>query len=98
MTINSKKDGKALTLALEGRLDTITSPELEEALKGALEGIETLIFDFSALDYISSAGLRVLLSAQKQMNKQGDMKVTGVSEVIMEIFEVTGFTDILTIE
>lgn len=98
MTINSKKDGKALTLALEGRLDTITSPELEEALKGALEGIETLTFDFSALDYISSAGLRVLLSAQKQMNKQGDMKVTGVSEVIMEIFEVTGFTDILTIE
>ncbi len=98
MTINSKKDGKALTLALEGRLDTITSPELEAALKGALEGIETLIFDFSALDYISSAGLRVLLSAQKQMNKQGDMKVTGVSEVIMEIFEVTGFTDILTIE
>lgn len=98
MTINSKKDGKALTLALEGRLDTITSPELEEALKGALDGIETLTFDFSALDYISSAGLRVLLSAQKQMNKQGDMKVTGVSEVIMEIFEVTGFTDILTIE
>lgn len=98
MTINSKKDGKALTLALEGRLDTITSPELEAALKGALDGIETLIFDFSALDYISSAGLRVLLSAQKQMNKQGGMKVTGVSEVIMEIFEVTGFTDILTIE
>ena len=98
MTINSKKDGKALTLALEGRLDTITSPELEAALKGALEGIETLTFDFSALDYISSAGLRVLLSAQKQMNKQGDMKVTGVSEVIMEIFEVTGLTDILTIE
>ena len=98
MTINRKKDGAVLTLAVEGRLDTITAPELEAALREELDGVEELIFDFSALEYISSAGLRVLLSAQKQMNKQGSMKVTGVSEIIMEIFEVTGFTDILTIE
>ena len=98
MTINRKKDGAVLTLAVEGRLDTITAPELEAALREDLDGVEELIFDFSALEYISSAGLRVLLSAQKQMNGQGTMKVTGVGEVIMEIFEVTGFSDILTIE
>ena len=98
MTINRKKDGAVLTLAVEGRLDTITAPELEAALGKELDGVEELIFDFSALEYISSAGLRVLLSAQKQMNGQGTMKVTGVGEVIMEIFEVTGFSDILTIE
>ncbi|MBQ3815133.1 MAG: STAS domain-containing protein [Clostridia bacterium] len=98
MTINRKKDGAVLTLAVEGRLDTITAPELEAALREELDGVEELIFDFSALEYISSAGLRVLLSAQKQMNGQGTMKVTGVGEVIMEIFEVTGFSDILTIE
>ena len=98
MTINRKKDGTVLTLAVEGRLDTITAPELEAALGEELDGVEELIFDFSALEYISSAGLRVLLSAQKQMNGQGTMKVTGVGEVIMEIFEVTGFSDILTIE
>ena len=98
MTINRKKDGAVLMLAVEGRLDTITAPELEAALREELDGVEELIFDFSALEYISSAGLRVLLSAQKQMNGQGTMKVTGVGEVIMEIFEVTGFSDILTIE
>lgn len=98
MTINKNKNGTALTLAVEGRLDTITAPELEAVLKEELDGVEELTFDFSALDYISSAGLRVLLSAQKRMNAQGTMKVTGVSEIIMEIFEVTGFTDILTIE
>lgn len=98
MTIEKQKEGAALTLKIEGRLDTITSPELEAVLKTELGGIEDLTFDFSALDYLSSAGLRVLLSAQKQMNKQGKMKVTGVSEVILEIFEVTGFTDLLTIE
>ncbi|MBE6724345.1 MAG: STAS domain-containing protein [Ruminococcaceae bacterium] len=98
MTINKQKNGTSLTLAVAGRLDTVTSPDLEAVLKEELNGIENLTFDFSALDYISSAGLRVLLSAQKQMNKQGDMKVTGVSEIIMEIFEVTGFSDILTIE
>ncbi len=98
MTINKNKNGTALTLAVEGRLDTITAPDLEAVLKEELDGVEELTFDFSALDYISSAGLRVLLSAQKRMNAQGTMKVTGVSEIIMEIFEVTGFTDILTIE
>ena len=98
MTINKQKNGNALTLAVEGRLDTITSPELEAVLKEGLNEVELLTFDFSGLDYISSAGLRVLLAAQKQMNRQGEMKVTHVSEVIMEIFEVTGFNDILTIE
>ncbi|MBR4895728.1 MAG: STAS domain-containing protein [Clostridia bacterium] len=98
MTINKQKEGTSLTLALEGRLDTITAPELEAVLKEELEDVEALTFDFTALEYISSAGLRVLLSAQKQMNRQGTMKVTGVGEVIMEIFEVTGFSDILTIE
>jgi anti-sigma B factor antagonist len=98
MTINKNKNGTALALAVEGRLDTITAPELEAVLKEELDGVEELTFDFSSLDYISSAGLRVLLSAQKRMNAQGTMKVTGVSEIIMEIFEVTGFTDILTIE
>lgn len=98
MTIGKQKNGEALTLKVEGRLDTITSPELETVLKEELDGVSVLTFDFSALDYISSAGLRVLLAAQKRMNKQGEMKVTGVSEIIMEIFDVTGFTDILTIE
>ena len=98
MTIGKQKNGEALTLKVEGRLDTITSPELETVLKEELDGVSDLTFDFSALDYISSAGLRVLLAAQKRMNKQGEMKVTGVSEIIMEIFDVTGFTDILTIE
>ena len=98
MTIGKQKNGEALTLKVEGRLDTITSPELETVLKEELDGVSDLTFDFSALDYISSAGLRVLLAAQKSMNKQGEMKVTGVSEIIMEIFDVTGFTDILTIE
>ena len=98
MTIGKQKNGEALTLKVEGRLDTITSPELETVLKEELDGVSVLTFDFSALDYISSAGLRVLLAAQKRMNKQGEMKVTRVSEIIMEIFDVTGFTDILTIE
>ncbi|MBQ9031311.1 MAG: STAS domain-containing protein [Parasporobacterium sp.] len=86
-----------LTLALEGRLDTTTAPELEDELKTSLDGVTSLTFDFEKLEYISSAGLRVLLAAQKTMNQQGEMKVTHVNETIMEIFEVTGFTDILTI-
>ena len=90
-------DGE-LTVKLSGRLDTNTSPVLEEELKTALDGVEDLVFDFHELDYISSAGLRVLLSTQKIMNRQGSMKLIGVSDVIMEIFEVTGFNDILTIE
>ena len=98
MTINKTTNGSELTIALEGRLDTTTSPQLESELKNSLEGVTSLVFDFSSLEYISSAGLRVLLSAQKLMNKQGSMKLTHVSEAIMEIFEVTGFSDILTIE
>ena len=91
------ENGKAV-LALEGRLDTVTSPSLEAELKGALDGVSELTMDFGKLEYISSAGLRVLLAAQKEMNKKGVMKLTHVSETIMEIFEVTGFSDILTIE
>jgi len=98
MTIHQEKNGTALTVALEGRLDTMTAPELEGALKESLEGVEELTFDFEKLDYISSAGLRVLLAAQKTMNRQGSMKVKNANEIIMEIFEVTGFADILTIE
>ena len=87
-----------MCLALEGRLDTNTAPELEEALKNSIEGITELTIDMKGLDYLSSAGLRVLLGAQKTMNKQGTMQVTNVNDTIMEIFEVTGFADILTIE
>lgn len=97
MTIKKELNGKELAVALEGRLDTITAPELETELKGSLDGVEKLTLDFSKLEYISSAGLRVLLSTQKRMKTQGDMTVSNVNETIMEIFEVTGFNDILTI-
>ena len=86
------------SFALQGCLDTVTAPDLEKALKDSLDGITELVLDFEQLEYISSAGLRVLLSAQKIMNRQGSMKVTHVNETVMEIFEVTGFMDILTIE
>lgn len=98
MTINKTLNGNALTIVLEGRLDTTTAPELEAELKQSLSGITELIMDFEKLDYISSAGLRVLLSAQKTMTKQGSMKIIHANEMIMEVFEVTGFIDILTIE
>lgn len=98
MTIDKKQNGSELTLTLTGRLDTTTAPQLEEALKESIGGIEALEFDFGALEYMSSAGLRVLLAAQKMMNKQGKMVVKNVNDVIMEVFEVTGFVDILTIE
>ena len=98
MTIAKTKTENTLTIALGDRLDTITAPELEAELRDSLEGITELIFDLQHLDYISSAGLRVLLSAQKTMNRQGEMKVLHVNETIGEIFEVTGFSDILTIE
>ena len=91
------ENGKAV-VALEGRLDTVTAPELETELKGCIGDITELVLDFDQLEYISSAGLRVLLSAQKSMAAKGSMKVTKVNESIMEIFEVTGFSDILTIE
>ncbi len=98
LNINKKTENGALTVALEGRLDTTSAPQLEGELKGALEGVTSLVLDLEGLEYISSAGLRVLLSAQKLMNKQGEMTITHVNDVIMEIFDVTGFTDILTIK
>lgn len=98
MKITKKENGEALRLVLEGRLDTNTAPELEAVLKGSLEGIRELTIDMTALEYLSSAGLRVLLGAQKTMNKQGSMKVTNVNEMIMEVFDITGFSDILTLE
>lgn len=97
MTINTKKEADKLTIAIGGRLDTSTAPELDAEVKKTIEGVTELTFDLEKLDYISSAGLRVLLSSQKAMNKQGSMKVIHVHEEIMEIFEVTGFSDILTI-
>ena len=98
MTINKDLKGTELIISLEGRLDTITAPELEKELNASLNGVQTLTFDFDKLEYISSAGLRVLLAAQKCMNKQGTMVVKNVNETISEIFEVTGFNDILTIQ
>ena len=99
MTIIKTQNGKDLTLALEGRLDTMTAPSLEAELNEDLKEAETLTLDFSKLEYISSAGLRVLLSAHKVMSaKGGGMKVTNVNEIVREVFEVTGFADILTIE
>lgn len=98
MTINKTKNGQALTLAVEGRLETITAPTLEAVIKSELDDVTDLTIDFSKLDYISSAGLRVLLTAQKTMNRKGTMKLTGVNETVMEIFDITGFSDILTIE
>lgn len=91
-------DGTNLTVALEGRLDTTTAPKLEQELRGSIEGLTGLVLDFAKLDYISSAGLRVLLAMQKIMNRQGEMKIKNVNETVMEVFEVTGFSDILTIE
>lgn len=97
MDIIKNTDGSTLNVALIGRLDTITAPSLDKELKDSLTGITMLAFDFSKLEYISSAGLRVLLSAQKVMNKQGSMTISSVNADIMEIFEITGFSDILTI-
>ena len=98
MEIKKNQDGSKLNVSLIGRLDTTTAPELESSLKDDIANLTELIFDFSALEYISSAGLRVLLSSQKTMNKQGSMKITNVNETIRDIFDVTGFSDILTIE
>ena len=98
MTISKNQNDTKLIIALEGRLDTNTAPQLEAEIKSSLGGITELVFELNGLEYISSAGLRVLLSAQKTMNKQGKMIIHGTSEEIMEIFDVTGFIDILTIE
>ena len=98
MTIEKFTNAAELTVILTGRLDTTTAPQLEEDLKQSIDGVERLVLDFEALEYLSSAGLRVLLGAQKIMNKQGEMIVRNVNETIAEIFEVTGFCDVLTIE
>ncbi len=98
MNIQKTVNGVALTVKVEGRLDTTTSPKLEEELRGSVGGVTCLVFDFEKLEYISSAGLRVLLAMQKIMNKQGEMRIKNVSETVMEVFEITGFSDILTIE
>lgn len=98
MEMKKNVAGTELELKLEGRLDTTTAPELEKELNVALEGMTKLTFDFSDLAYISSAGLRVLLGAQKKMNKQGSMVIKNVNDIVMEVFDVTGFSDILTIE
>ncbi len=98
MEIKQNKQDSSLILTLEGRLDTNTAPQLEAVVKSSLDGVTALVLDMAGLEYLSSAGLRVLLATQKQMNKQGAMKIQNVNETIMEVFEITGFTDILTIE
>ena len=98
MNIQKTVSGAALTVALEGRLDTTTAPKLEEELRGSVAGVSRLVFDLAKLEYISSAGLRVLLAMQKLMNQQGEMVLQNVNEAVMEVFEVTGFSDILRIE
>ena len=98
MEIQAKKDNGKLDIVLSGRLDTTTAPELEAELKRSIGGVTELVLDFTNLEYLSSAGLRVILAAQKVMNQQGAMVIRHVNDTIMEVFEVTGFTDILTIE
>ena len=98
MTITKQQNGNTLEIAVEGRLDTMTAPELEAELRGDLDHADALVLDFAKLDYISSAGLRVLLSTHKQMSAKGGMKITNANEIVREVFDVTGFADILTIE
>ncbi|HCK87463.1 MAG TPA: anti-sigma factor antagonist [Erysipelotrichaceae bacterium] len=98
MEIVKNRSGNALTVKVSGRIDSVTSAELEDSLQGELDDVTDLTFDFSELEYISSAGLRILLFSQRRMNKQGKMKVTGINDTVREIFEVTGFLGILTIE
>ena len=98
MTIEKKINGETVTLVVSGRLDTQTAPELENELDAVLSGLKELVFDMTDLEYVSSAGLRVILKAQKAMNAQGSMKLTGVNDSIMEVFDITGFLDILNIE
>lgn len=98
MTIEKQANGAELNIKLTGRMDTTTAPQLESELKSSLNGVEKLVLDFENLEYLSSAGLRVLLGAQKVMNRQGSMVIRHVNETIAEVFEITGFSDILTIE
>ena len=98
MKINQNKEAEKITLAIEGRLDTMTAPELEKVLDAALSEATELVLDMTNLEYVSSAGLRVILKAQKVMARKGAMKLVGVNESVMEVFEITGFSDILTFE
>lgn len=98
MTINKTGNGGALTIAISGRLETTTAPEFETVIKNELDGVTELTLDFSELEYISSAGLRMLLLAQKKMNAQGTMKIVNANEIVCEIFDITGFSDFLTVE
>ena len=98
MTMEKKIENGNVTLTITGRLDTTTAPELEKTIDNVLDGTKELVFDMTGLEYISSAGLRVILKAQKAMNAQGSMKLIGVNDSIMEVFDITGFLDILTIE
>lgn len=98
LDITKEQDGGNLTMNLAGRLDTTTAPQLESQMKSSLNNVTNLVMNFEKLEYVSSAGLRVILSAQKVMNRQGEMVIKGVSDEIMDIFEVTGFIDILNIE
>ena len=98
MTIDRNVEGTKTQLKISGRLDTSTAPELETTIDACISGVEDLIIDFEGLEYVSSAGLRVILKAQKIMNKQGSMKIINVNDTIMEVFDITGFADVLTIE
>ena len=98
MTVTKKKNGSILLANVEGRVDTVTAPQFESEIKSDLNGVTELVLDFKKVNYVSSAGLRVLLLLQKVMNKQGSMKIVGANETVKEIFDVTGFCDILTIE
>lgn len=98
MNIIKNAENDTLTITIEGRLDTNTAPQLESELKASVEGVKKLVLDFTKLEYVSSAGLRVILATQKLMNKQGSMVIKNVKPTVMEVFEITGFVDILTIE
>ena len=98
MKLSTTHNGTAMEIAVEGRLDTMTAPELEKVLKENLQGLTDLTLDFSNLEYISSAGLRVLLMANRELGREGNLKITNVNEIVREVFDVTGFSDILTIE
>lgn len=98
MTIGKERNNEILTVIIDGRLDIVTAPELEKSIKEDTEDIRELVLDMNGVEYISSAGLRVILAAQKKMNRQGSMKLKGVCEAVMEVFEMTGFSDILDIE
>lgn len=98
MEINKTQEGSKLNISLVGRLDTVTSPQLQEMLDNSLDGVTELVFDFAKLDYISSAGLRVLLATNKKMVKAGKMIIRNVNDVVQEVFDMTGFADILNIE